>query len=107
MACMDAVEVCSPMSCSLLCRWHSNNTVLRYCLPAFVRPNQLGSIVLTTNDILETNGWVEFYQFWYLIMTAPNKEAFKDRVLQLEKKYLPNYLAQVGYIQTLWFEQCK
>ncbi|GKU11168.1 unnamed protein product [Fusarium langsethiae] len=106
-ACMNAVEVCFPTSFSLLCRWHANKAVLRYCRPAFVRPDQPGFVDLATNDALGTNGWTEFYQFWHSIMAAPNEEAFKARVLQFEKKYLPDYLAQVGYVQTFWLQPYK
>ena len=40
-------------------------------------------------------------------MGAPNEEAFKDRVTQFKKRYLLEYLKQVGYIKTFWLEQYK
>lgn len=106
-ACMNAVEISFPTSCSLLCRWHANKAVLRYCRPAFVRQDQPGSTDPATNDTVETSGWSEFYQFWHSIMGAPNEEEFKHRVSQFEKKYLSDYLEQVGYVQTFWLEQYK
>ncbi|KID80963.1 hypothetical protein MGU_11634 [Metarhizium guizhouense ARSEF 977] len=104
-ACMNAVAISFPTSYSLLCLWHANKAVLRYCQPAFVRQDQSDSVDPATNDTLGVNKWVEFYQFWHSIMGAPNEEAFKDRVMQFEKRYLPEYLKQVGYIKTFWLEQ--
>ncbi|KAM4058364.1 MULE transposase [Hirsutella rhossiliensis] len=106
-ACMNAVAISFPTSCSLLCLWHANKAVLRYCRPAFVRQDQPESTNAETIDTSESNGWSEFYQFWHSIMAAPNEEAFKDRATQFEKKYLPNHLKQVGYIKTFWLEGYK
>ncbi len=35
LACMNAIATCFPSSTALLCLWHANKAVLRYCQPAF------------------------------------------------------------------------
>lgn len=36
LACMNAASACFPGAASLLCLWHANKAVLRYCQPSFV-----------------------------------------------------------------------
>ncbi|KJZ70634.1 hypothetical protein HIM_09954 [Hirsutella minnesotensis 3608] len=45
--------------------------------------------------------------FWHYIIGSPSEDAFKERVEQFEKQYLPEYLNQVGYVKSFWLEQYK
>lgn len=111
-ACMNAVAVCFPSSCSLLCLWHANKAVLRRCLPAFSRQDQLAASDLAEADTAkasttDTNGWGDFYRFWHSIIGSTSEQAFKERVLAFEKKYVPDYLNEVGYVKSCWLEPYK
>ena len=50
---------------------------------------------------------MEFYQFWHSIISSPDEEAFKERVLEFERKYVPEYIQEVGYIKTTWLDPYK
>jgi hypothetical protein len=101
-ACMNAVSTCFPSSFSLLCIWHANKAVLRHCLPAFT-----ASTSCTTSAASETGPWEEFYQSWHSIIGSPDEDTFDERVLDFERKYLPDYLEEVGYIKTYWLDPYK
>jgi hypothetical protein len=94
-ACMNAVATCFPSAASLLCLWHANKAVLRYCQPAFTRQKQ------------GLEAWNGFYKFWHLIIRSPDEETFLSRVQELEQQYLPDYINEVGYIKTTWLDQYK
>ena len=40
-------------------------------------------------------------------MSSPDEETFKERVQELERKFLPEYLQEVGYIKTTWLDPYK
>lgn len=98
-ACMNAVATCFPSSNPLLCLWHANKAVLRYCQPRFTRQFQEG------NQGIEA--WKEFYSHWHSIIKSPNEETFHERVLEFEEKYLPDYSEEVRYVKTNWLDQYK
>jgi hypothetical protein len=93
LACMNAVSTCFPAATSLLCLWHANKAVLQHCQPAFKN--------------VEADVWDTFYQSWHLIMRSSDEEAFKENVRELERKFLPEYLQEVGYIKTTWLDPYK
>ena len=101
-ACMNAVSTCFPSSFSLLCIWHANKAVLRHCLPAFT-----ASTSRTTSAASETGPWEEFYQSWHSIIGSPDEDTFDKRVLDFERRYLPDHLKEVGYIKTYWLDLYK
>ncbi len=92
---MNAITTCFPSSTALLCLWHANKAVLRYCQPAFTGQQ----------DGLEA--WNEFYKHWHLIMRSPDEQTFYKRVEEFGKQYLPDYLQEVGYIKTTWLDPYK
>lgn len=105
LACMNAVESSFPTSFSLLCLWHANKAVLRYCLPAFAtRELTAGSDSVTAKTM---EAWEEFYQFWHQLMRSPNETAFNERLSSFEKKYLPDHRNEVGYVRTTWLDPYK
>ena len=93
LACMNAVATCFPTATSLLCLWHANKAVLQHCQPAF--------------KTAEASSWDTFYQAWHSIMSSPDEETFKERVQELERNFLPEYLQEVGYIKTTWLDPYK
>ncbi|KAL9564051.1 hypothetical protein ACKAV7_011825 [Fusarium commune] len=101
-ACMNAAEICFPSSISLLCLWHANKAVLRYCQPTFVR-HQQGSEAYQQG----LSDWSEFFNHWHSIMKSPDEEAFDQRVQELERRYLPQYIDEVGYIKANWLDPYK
>jgi hypothetical protein len=92
-ACMNAAATCFPTATSLLCLWHANKAVLQHCQPAF--------------KTAEADGWDAFYQSWHSIMSSPDEKTFEERVQELERKFLPEYLQEVGYIKTTWLDPYK
>lgn len=94
LACMNAITTCFPSSTALLCLWHANKAVLRYCQPAFTGRDGLGA-------------WDEFYKHWHSIMRSPDEDTFFERVRGFEKQYLLDYLQEVGYIKTTWLDPYK
>jgi hypothetical protein len=101
-ACMNAVESCFPSSISLLCLWHANKAVLRYCQPTFVHHKQ-GSEAYQQG----LSDWNDFFNHWHSIMRSSDEQAFDQRVQELEKRYLPQYLEEVGYIKSNWLDPYK
>jgi hypothetical protein len=96
---MNAVDTCFPSSRPLLCLWHANKAVLRYCQPRFTRQTQ--------GDNPGIQAWNEFYGHWHSIIKSPNEQTFHERVFEFEKKYLPDYIEEVRYIETNWLDQYK
>jgi hypothetical protein len=101
-ACMNAAEICFPSSISLLCLWHANKAVLRYCQPTFVR-HQQGSEAYQQG----LADWNEFFNHWHSIMKSPDEKAFDQRVQEFERRYLPQYIEEVGYIKANWLDPYK
>jgi hypothetical protein len=96
---MNAVDTCFPSSRPLLCFWHANKAVLRYCQPRFTRQTQ------GENPGIEA--WNEFYGHWHSIIKSPNAQTFHERVSEFEKKYIADYIEEVIYIKTNWLDQYK
>ncbi|KAJ3455099.1 hypothetical protein MRS44_013699 [Fusarium solani] len=102
LACMNAVARCFPSAISLLCLWHANKAVLRYCQPTFTRHNQGPE---ARRESL--NDWNEFFNCWHSIVRSADEETFDRRVKGFEERYLPQYLEEVGYIKTNWLDLYK
>jgi len=101
-ACLNAVSHSFPSSISLLCLWHANKAVLRYCQPTFVR-HQQGPEAYQQG----ISNWNEFFNHWHSIMRSSDEDVFNQRVQEIEKRYLPQYLKEVGYIKTNWLDLYK
>ncbi|KAF4946565.1 hypothetical protein FGADI_11079 [Fusarium gaditjirri] len=101
-ACMNAAEICFPSSISLLCLWHANKAVLRHCQPTFVR-HQQGSEAYQQG----LADWNEIFNHWHSIMKSPDEKAFDQRVQEIERRYLPKYIEEVGYIKANWLDPYK
>ncbi|KAF5703902.1 transposase [Fusarium mundagurra] len=43
--------------------------------------------------------WNEFFNHWHSIMKSPDEKAFDQRVQEVERRYLPQYIEEVGYIK--------
>ena len=69
-----------------ICVWHTNKAVLARCQPAFKT----------------TEGWIEFYNFWFSILNSAVEKTYKERLTEFEKKYASTNLEQVGYIKETW-----
>ena len=100
LACMNAVTRCFPAAVSLLCLWHVNKAVLRYCRPGFTRDAE----GVEANGL---NDWNEFYNCWHSIMSSVDEDTFNKRVKDLERRYLPEHVKEVGYIKTTWLDLYK
>ncbi|KAL2104470.1 hypothetical protein VUR80DRAFT_555 [Thermomyces stellatus] len=100
-ACMNAVSHSFPTAVSLLCLWHANKAVLRYCQPRFVQ-RQPGS-----ENQPDLTDWNEFFSYWHSIIKSTDEETFKQRVQELERHYLQQCLEEVGYIKTIWLDPYK
>jgi hypothetical protein len=98
-ACMNAVATCFPSSNPLLCLWHANKAVLRYCQPRFMRPFQGGKP--------EMEDWNEFYGYWHWIIKSPSEQTFNERVSEFEKRYLPDHAEEVRYVKATWLDPYK
>ncbi|KAJ0132090.1 hypothetical protein HZ326_24825 [Fusarium oxysporum f. sp. albedinis] len=96
---MNAVDACFPSSSPLLCLWHANKAVLRYCQPRSTRHAQ--------GDNQGIEAWNEFYGHWHSIINSPNEQTFHERVSEFEKKYLSDYIEEVRYVKTNWLDQYK
>ena len=84
---MNAVPHCYPTAVSLLCLWHANKAVLRYCLP---------SLSQDTNTAHGQQEWKEFYSKWHEIMASSSEETFEERLQQLKERYVPTHAREVG-----------
>ena len=102
LACLNAVSHCFPSAISLLCLWHANKAVLRYCQPAFVR-HQQGSEAQQQG----LRDWNEFFSHWHAIIGSPDEETFDQCVQEMMREYLPQYVNELGYIKTTWLDLYK
>jgi hypothetical protein len=98
LACMNAVSRCFPAAVSLLCLWHANKAVLRYCLSSFTR---------NTEDADKVQQWKEFYQSWHELVGSTDDAAFEVRLQRLKDRYIPDHTREVGYIIETWLDLYK
>lgn len=102
LACMNAVSSCFPGSALFLCLWHINKAVQSYCRPAFTRgkdnPQGLGG---------ESEEWKEFFNFWHEIVASTTEDIYNERLEKFKKRYLPDYINEVGYILETWLDLYK
>ncbi|KAF4343856.1 hypothetical protein FBEOM_2189 [Fusarium beomiforme] len=80
----------------------ANEAVLRYCQPTFVR-HQQGPEAYQQG----LADWNEFFNHWHSIMKSSDEKAFDQRVQELERRYLPQYIEEVGYIKANWLDPYK
>ncbi|KAJ3453177.1 hypothetical protein MRS44_018832 [Fusarium solani] len=102
LACINTVAICLPSAVLLLCLWHANKAVLAYCRPAFVQHR-------TNPKTIEAEllSWQEFYNQWHLIIQSADQITFDQRVQQLEQRYLPTYVNEIGYLHATWLNPHK
>lgn len=98
LACMNAVSRCFPDAASLLCLWHANKAVLRYCMSSFTRDAE---------DTDKAQQWKEFYQSWHELVGSKDEEAFEERLQRLKDRYTPDHVREVGYIIETWLDLYK
>ncbi|KAL9560692.1 hypothetical protein ACKAV7_015183 [Fusarium commune] len=98
LACMNAVTSTFPDSTLLLCLWHINKAVLRHCIDAF------------TKDAKDHKGqekWKDFYSSWHDLVASSNEDIYYQKLSDFKKKYIPDYVSQVGYITETWLDLHK
>lgn len=98
LACMNAVASTFPDSTALLCLWHINKAVLRYCMDAF------------TKDPKDHEGqekWKGFYSSWHDLVASSNEDIYYQKLDDFKKKYTADYISQVGYITETWLDLYK
>ena len=83
---MNAASALFPSAATLLCLWHANKAVLARCQPSFQEAEQ----------------WKEFYNSWHSIISSPTEEDYAKRLAEMQQKYLPKYLEDIGYIKATW-----
>ncbi len=88
---MNVASALFPSAVTLICIWHANKAVLTRCQPAF----------------LEAEAWKEFYNSWHSIINSLTQEDYTKRLAELQQKYLPQHLQEVGYIKTTWLGPFK
>ena len=86
LAVMNAASALFPSAATLLCLWHANKAVLTRCQPSFQEAEQ----------------WKEFYNFWHSIINSPTQEDYAKRLAEMQQRYLPQHLEDIGYIKTTW-----
>ena len=91
LAVINAASALFPSAAVLLCLWHANKAVLARCQPAFP----------------EAEKWKEFYNFWHSIINSPTEEDYAKRLAEIQQKYLPQHLKEVGYIKETWLVPYK
>lgn len=106
-ACMNAVGLVFPTAHSLLCLWHANKAIFQRCQPSFGVAKQGPSTDETMSLSSTTDKWTDFFRFWHSIVSSPSEEVFKERVSAFEKKYVPDFIDQVAYVQTQWLDSYK
>ena len=45
---------------------------------------------------------MEFYDFWFSILSSAAEKTYEERLEKFEKKYASTNLEQVGYIRETW-----
>ncbi|KAK6850577.1 transposase-like protein [Apiospora arundinis] len=100
LACMNAVATCFPSATSLLCLWHANKAVLRYCQPAFTR-QQL------QDQQQNIEAWKLFYHDWHQIIKSSTEEIFNNRLFEFRQKYTATHIEEVAYVKTTWLDLYK
>ncbi|TVY66378.1 PKS-NRPS hybrid synthetase [Fusarium oxysporum f. sp. cubense] len=98
LACMNAVASTFPQSVSLLCLWHINKAVLRHCMDAFTKDSK---------DYEGQKKWKEFYSLWHDLVASSNEDIYYQKLGEFKKKYLPDYISQIGYITETWLDLYK
>lgn len=101
LACMNAVSHCFPAAVSLLCLWHANKAVLRYCQPSFMRHNDAAQKPQGHQE------WKDFYGRWHELVASANEETFEDRLQQLKERYASAHAREVAYIIETWLDLYK
>lgn len=86
-----------PQAACLLCLWHANKAVIRYCQPTFLLQN-----LDPATAPKKQKDWDEFYALWHTIMASIDREAFDRHVQDLEKRFAQYYPAEVTYIKDTW-----
>lgn len=107
LACMNAAQYCFPTSAYLLCRWHANKAVVRYCQPLFIRSSTTNQTIDQATNITTDIAWEDFFKMWHAILGTKDEESFNKMVQELEDKFLPIYVEPVSYIKEQWLNVYK
>ena len=91
LAVMNAASALFPSAATFLCLWHANKAVVARCQPSFQDAEQ----------------WKEFYNAWHSIINSPTQEEYAKRLTEMQQKYLPQHLEDIGYIKTTWLVPFK
>jgi hypothetical protein len=68
---MNAIEHTFPEAESLLCTWHANKAVLRYCSSDF-------SQFEGGHDTSKNQAWKDFYAYWHSLVGASTETAYDE-----------------------------
>ncbi|KAI8720121.1 MULE domain-containing protein [Fusarium sp. LHS14.1] len=100
LACMNAISSpsCFPESALHLCMWHINKAILTHCQPAFARDK---------SNTQWQKEWDQFIDMWRKVTESTTEDIFNERLEKWRKQYLPQYLAEVGYIMETWVDPHK
>lgn len=101
LACMNAVSHCFPTAVSLLCLWHANKAVLRYCQSSFMLHND------AAQEPQGPQEWKDFYGNWHELVASKNEETFEERLQQLKERYASAHAREVAYIIETWLDLYK
>ena len=99
---MNTVARYFPAAISLLCPWHANKAVLQYYKPSFTKDSQEEKQRQKASE-----EWGEFYNYWHSIVRSIDKDTFNKRLKDLEQRYMPEHVREVGYIKEAWLDLYK
>ncbi|EXM37231.1 hypothetical protein FOTG_01022 [Fusarium oxysporum f. sp. vasinfectum 25433] len=51
--------------------------------------------------------WKEFYSLWHDLVASSNEDIYYQKLGEFKKKYLPDYISQIGYITETWLDLYK
>ncbi|KAF4338142.1 hypothetical protein FBEOM_7973 [Fusarium beomiforme] len=51
--------------------------------------------------------WKEFYSLWHDLVASSNEDIYYQKLDEFKKKYLPDYISQIGYITETWLDLYK
>ncbi|KAL9560858.1 hypothetical protein ACKAV7_015021 [Fusarium commune] len=69
---------------------------------------QLRSIyVADAKDYKGQEKWKDFYSSWHDLVASSNEDIYYQKLSDFKKKYIPDYISQVGYITETWLDLYK
>ncbi|KAF6527894.1 hypothetical protein HZS61_008196 [Fusarium oxysporum f. sp. conglutinans] len=55
----------------------------------------------------ESEEWKEFFNFWHEIVASTTEDIYNERLEKFKKRYIPDYINEVGYILETWLDLYK